>query len=416
MINGRDIIYISSIEWDFLWQAHQEIARRLAAAGNRVLYIENTGVRAPGLRDAKRVAGRLGRWIRALRSGGAREVAKNIFVYSPLVLPALGPRWQRLLNRRVLLRQLKQITRVMGIKDPLLWTYLPTDTAVDIIRDHRTDRSVIVYYNCADFSYLTPKAKLLEKSEQELVRLSDVVFATCSEQAHKLSPNAHVFPPGVDLSAFPDETNETPGDRDGPSRITDLPRPIIGYVGGLHRFVDYNLVAAMARARPSWSWVFLGPHQVSMEKLNGLTNVHLPGQQAHENLAAHLRSFDVCIVPYVNAPEMASVVPTKINEYLAAGKAIVSTDLSTVCEFNAEHRVLLTSPPASPDFLLAIEAQLRVAHDPLERKRRREVASHADWKVRIEQMSQLIEREIASRSVIPTGALLPNLMDPSLRR
>jgi glycosyltransferase involved in cell wall biosynthesis len=404
MITGRDIIYISSIEWDFLWQAHQEIARRLATAGNRVLYIENTGVRAPGLRDARRVAGRLGRWIRALRSGGVREVAKNIFVYSPLVLPPFGPRWQRLLNRRVLLRQLKQITRVMGMKDPLLWTYLPTDTAVDIIRNHRTDRSVIVYYNCADFSYLTPKAKRLEKSEQELVRLSDLVFAMCSEQAHRLGrdPNAHVFPPGVGMSAFPEETSQASDDLAGPLNISALPRPIIGYVGGLHRFVDYDLVAAMARARPSWSWVFLGAHQVSLHKLEGLTNVHLPGQQAHETLAAHLRSFDICIVPYRNAPEMAAVVPTKINEYLAAGKAIVSTDLPTVCEFNAEHRVLLTATPTSQDFLLAIEAQLDQADNPRERKRRREVASQADWKMRIEQMSRLIEKEIALRSVVPT--------------
>ena len=52
MISGRDIICISSIEWDFLWQGHQEITSRLAQAGNRVLYIENTGVRSPGLRDA----------------------------------------------------------------------------------------------------------------------------------------------------------------------------------------------------------------------------------------------------------------------------------------------------------------------------------------------------------------------------
>lgn len=407
MITGRDIIYISSIEWDFLWQAHQDIARRLATAGNRVLYIENTGVRAPGLRDAKRVAGRLGRWIRALRSGGAREVTKNIFVYSPLVLPPFGPRWQRLLNRRVLLRQLKQITRVMGMKDPLLWTYLPTDTAVDIIRNHRTDRSVIVYYNCADFSYLTPKAKLLEKSEQELVRLSDVVFATCSEQAQRLSRDpkgeeggAYVFPPGVDMSAFPEEGSQSPDDLSGPLNISALPRPIIGYVGGLHRFIDYDLVAAMARARPSWSWVFLGPHQVSLGRLEVLKNVYLPGQQAHETLATQLRSFDVCIVPYLNTPEMSTVVPTKINEYLAAGKAIVSTDLPTVCEFNAEHRVLLTSAPTSQDFLRAIEAQLNVANDPLERKRRREVASQADWKMRIEQMSLLIEREVASRSIV----------------
>lgn len=403
MITGRDIIYISSIEWDFLWQAHQEIARRLATAGNRVLYIENTGVRAPGLRDARRVAGRLGRWIRALRSGGAREVAKNIFVYSPVVLPPFGPGWQRLLNRRILLRQLKQITRARGMKDPLLWTYLPTDTAVDIIRNHRTDRSVIVYYNCADFSYLTAKAKRLEKSEQELVRLSDLVFAMCSEQAHRLSgdTNAHVFPPGVDMSAFPEEASQPPDDLAGPLNISALPRPIIGYVGGLHRFVDYDLVASMARARPSWSWVFLGAHQVSLEKLDGLTNVHLPGRQAHETLAAHLRYFDVCIVPYLNAPEMAAVVPTKINEYLAAGKAIVSTALPTVCEFNAAHRVLLTSTPSSQDFLLAIETQLNVAHDPLERKKRRAVASQADWKMRIEQMSRLVERELTSRAVAP---------------
>ena len=78
MITGHDILYISSIEWDFLWQSHQEIVRRLAAAGNRVLYIENTGVRSPGLKDTKRVASRLSRWLKSLRSGGVRHVAENI--------------------------------------------------------------------------------------------------------------------------------------------------------------------------------------------------------------------------------------------------------------------------------------------------------------------------------------------------
>ena len=52
MITGRDIVYISSIEWTFIWQQNQEIAVRLARGGNRVLYIENTGVRSPGLGDA----------------------------------------------------------------------------------------------------------------------------------------------------------------------------------------------------------------------------------------------------------------------------------------------------------------------------------------------------------------------------
>lgn len=395
MITGRDIIYISSIEWDFLWQAHQEIARRLAAAGNRVLYIENTGVRAPGLRDTRRVAARLGRWLRSLKAGGAREVGPNIFVYSPLVMPPFGSTWRRLLNRHVFLRQLRRITRAMRMRDVLLWTYLPTDTAVDIIRTHRTNNSLVVYYNAADFSSLTPNSEKLLESERELVRMSDVVLATCSEQAARFAAdnsNVHVFPPGVDMSAFPEES-ETTGLQD-PLNLSALPRPIIGYLGGLHRFVDYDLVASMAQSRPSWSWVFLGAHQVPLEKLQGLSNVYLLGQQPHEELAGHLRFFDVCIVPYINTSETTTLVPTKINEYLAAGKAIVSTSLPTVCEFNAEHRILSTTTALAQDFLQAIEIEIPTAHDPELRKQRRSVAALADWQTRLDEMSGFIEEKL----------------------
>jgi len=104
MISARDIIFISSIEWDFLWQVHQEIAFRFAAAGNRVLYIENTGIRAPGLQDAGRVANRLKHWLVNFFSHGVREVSPNIFVTSPLVAPPFGSGLSRFLNRQVLLR------------------------------------------------------------------------------------------------------------------------------------------------------------------------------------------------------------------------------------------------------------------------------------------------------------------------
>lgn len=393
MITGRDILYISSIEWAFLWQAHQEIARRLAAAGNRVLYIENTGVRTPGLRDTKRVAARLGRWARSLKSGGARQVAPNIYVYSPLVLPPFGSTWRRLMNRYVFLRQLRGITRAMQMKDVLLWTYLPTDTAVEIIRIHRTKRSQVIYYNAADFSYLTPNSKKLQESERELVGMSDLVFATCSEMAARFRKdhrNVHIFPPGVDMSAFPNESALS-GDLPDRLNLASLPRPIIGYVGGLHRLVDYDLVAGMARARPTWSWVFLGAPQASVEKLQGLPNVHLLGQQPHAELAGHMRFFDVCIVPYLKTSETSTVVPTKINEYLAAGKATVATNLPTVCEFNEQHRFLATTPAAMQEFLQAIESELPTAHDPGLREKRRKVAALADWHNRLEEMSRFIE-------------------------
>lgn len=407
MISGRDIVYISSIEWSFLWQAHQEIARRLAAAGNRVLYIENTGVRSPGLRDAKRVASRLKRWWESLRSQGVREVVPNIFVCSPLVLPPFGPPWRRRLNSHIFLRVVRNVMRRLQMRNPLFWTYLPTDTALDLIAMNRTPRSLVVYYGVADFSYLTPRTEQLKQSERQLLQLSDVVFANCSELAYRFSQwnnNAHVFAPGVDMSAFPEDFPEDsqhgvetqpcfPG-QSGARSVSSLPRPIIGYVGGLHRLVDYALIFALAQARPTWSFVFLGAKQVGLDMLKEVPNVYLLGQQPHGELVSFIRCFDVCVVPYINTEEMRSVVPTKINEYLASGKPVVSTNLPAVCEFNEEHQVLFIASPDPNTFLRSIESALEAPRDTGTIRRRRAVAALADWQMRLERMSRLIEAQI----------------------
>ena len=118
------------------------------------------------------------------------------------------------------------------------------------------------------------------------------------------------------------------------------------------------------------------------------------GQQPHSSLADYLREFDVCIVPYINSAYTATVVPTKINEYLALGKPVVSTDLPPVTEFNLRHNVLRTSTTRPSDFLHAIEETLSTSSDVGNSLRRREVAEQADWKLRLEAMSKLIEAKL----------------------
>ena len=411
MISGRDIIYISSIEWNFLWQGHQEIALRLAAAGNRVLYIENTGVRSPGLRDAGRIALLLKRWCRAWRSRGVREVSPNIYVASPMVLPPFGSRWRREINRRLFLPLVRRAARHLGMRDVLLWTYLPSDTTVDLIRMMREPQSAVVYYCVADFTQLTPHVKHLEQSEEEIIKTSDVVFTNCGELALKFSRwnlNVHVFPFGVNLDAFP--LNGTGTTSVGPQEssrsmlagLRALPRPIIGYVGGLHRHVDFQLLREMALARPRWTWVCVGARQTAVEAVTELPNVWLTGQQPHHQLVDYIRLFDVCIVPYVSSIYTTTVVPTKINEYLAVGKPVVSTDLPTVCEFNEEHRVLLTAPAQAEPFLEAIEEALKQPRDPEIVARRRRVAALGDWQTRLEEMTRLIEAKFQGEGARPT--------------
>ncbi|PYM03874.1 MAG: hypothetical protein DMD82_15995, partial [Candidatus Rokuibacteriota bacterium] len=85
MLRGRDIVCISSIDWDFIWQGHQQIMSTLAAQGNRVLFIENTGVRPPRLQDFHRLRHRVEQWWRSTK--GFRREREDLYVFSPLIVP-----------------------------------------------------------------------------------------------------------------------------------------------------------------------------------------------------------------------------------------------------------------------------------------------------------------------------------------
>lgn len=395
MITGRDIILISSVEWSFLWQHPQEIAVRLAEAGNRVLYIENTGVRAPGLKDARRVARRLQLWCKSLTSRGVREVRPGVYVCSPLVLPPFGPIWRRQVNRRLFLPLVRRAARKLRMRDPILWTHLPTNTAAELIRLLRTPGSVVVYYCIADFAQLTPHVDQLRRSEKGIVQTSDLVFANSeplADHCRQWREQVHVFPPGLNLGAFPTRGKGTAVVDDWlPVTQRREAEAVIGYVGGLHRYVDLDLVTSMARDRPRWCWVFVGPAQTQLRELSRLPNVVLLGQRPHQDLARYINSFDVCIVPYLNNDETATIVPVKINEYLAGGKPVVSTGLPAVLDFNRQHQILTIAEARPEVFLAAIEQALNAPNGDRVIARRREVAELHDWHRRLGEMSRLIE-------------------------
>ncbi|HEX8719434.1 MAG TPA: glycosyltransferase [Pyrinomonadaceae bacterium] len=406
MLSGLDIVLISSIEWGFNWQGHQELASRLARAGNRVLYVENTGVRSPGLRDLRRVARRVSHWTRALPAGGAHEVSPNVHVCSPLILPPFGSRLRRAANGRVLLPLLRRAVGRLRFDPDVIMTFLPTDTAGSLVRMLRGPRSVVVYYCIADFAELTPHPHAILRSERALIRMSDLVFAQGPRLAERCSlggrRKVQIFPFGVNLDVFAGG-DDAPGARpDGDSAaaalMSRLPRPIIGYVGGIHRAFDVEMVATMARARPEWSWVLVGPQQSPAAELRRLPNVYLTGAKAHEDLPGYVRRFDVGIVPYRLNGYTATVVPTKINEYLAMGKPVVSTNLPEVVSFNSSQGALILTCANRPrEFIASIEKALLSADHEAEVARRRTAAAANDWAERSERMSQLIEQELLKK-------------------
>ena len=73
----KNIIIFSAIDWDTQWQWQQELALFLSKKHN-VLFVENTGVRKPQIKDTKKFFLVL-KYLKYLF--GFRKVNKNLLYY-----------------------------------------------------------------------------------------------------------------------------------------------------------------------------------------------------------------------------------------------------------------------------------------------------------------------------------------------
>ena len=393
MARRPDILCISSIDWDFIWQGHQEIMSRLAAEGHRVLFIENTGVRSPRLRDLPRLRQRLRNWRRGTK--GFRQERPNLFVHSPMVLPLPYSRVARWVNRQVMLRSLNRWMRAVGFSRPIVWTFLPTPLTREIIAS--IDPSLTIYYCIDDLASSSHEARRIGESEETLFRKADLIFVTSEklrQRAARYNPRVHLFPFGVNLSAFERVRESAEG---LPEDLAALPRPVAGYVGGLHQWVDQELVAAVAERLPDVSFAFVGPPQVEVSRLSERPNVHLFGQRPHPDVPRYVKGFDVGLVPYRLSEYTANVYPTKLNEYLVMGIPVVTTDLAEIRRFNEEHGDIVQVAATADTYAAAIRTAL-AGSTPAEVSRRIEVAASNSWDRRLAAMSSLIEEAAAQRN------------------
>ena len=398
MISDQNIVCISSIDWDFIWQGHQEVMAALAAQGNRVLFVENTGVRSFRVGDLPRVRSRIRNWWRGTK--GFRAERPNLFVFSPVVLPFPYSRVAQWINRTLLLRTLRRWMRATDFHTTIVWTFLPTPLARDLIRE--LDPRLTVYYCIDDLASSSSSARRITTTENAVFQEADLVFVTSErlrERAARFNDHVHLFPFGVNYEAF--ERVRLNAD-EVPDEIRALPRPVIGYVGGLHQFLDQDLVCAVADAMPEASVALIGPPQVEISALRKRHNVHIFGARTHTELPKYIKGFDVALVPYVLNEYTAHVYPTKLNEYLAMGVPVVSTDLPEVSHFNARHGDIAATPGTPAAFLSAVRQAVR-GSSPEEIARRVQVARNNSWPSRIAEMSALIEQALAARGRAAVG-------------
>lgn len=189
-----------------------------------------------------------------------------------------------------------------------------------------------IYHSLDDISEVKYTALHGIRLEREMAVNYDLVLTSSAVLKSKLSAYAseiYMLPNGADTSLF------------NKAQIMDYPcpeelvpyqdRPIIGYTGSLEYRTDLELLNAIADGNPDKLICIVGP-VYSEEAVNSgffeRLNVLYCGSKQLEQLPAYLKYMSCMIIPFKCNKLTSSIYPLKINEYLAAGKPVVSTGFS----------------------------------------------------------------------------------------
>jgi UDP-galactopyranose mutase len=306
MIHGLpfpDVLCLSHLRWDFVFQRPQHLMTRCARE-HRVFFFEEP-VFEPGIAPDLQILPR-----------------GSVTVAVPR-LPAGLDSAECVAHQRELLDELM---RMMHIRDLLLWYYTPMALA---FTHHLSPLAVV--YDCMDeLSAFRDAPRQLKDLEADLMRRASLVLTgghSLYESKRHQHRNIHPFPSSVDVAHFAQARRITAEPRDQ----AEIPHPRLGFFGVIDERLDTALLQGVADARPDWHIVMLGPVvKIDPASLPQRPNIHYLGPKPYADLPQYVAGWDVALLPFARNDATRFISPTKTPEYLAAGKPVVSTSIRDV--------------------------------------------------------------------------------------
>lgn len=257
-----------------------------------------------------------------------------------------------------------------------------------------------VVYDCIDdLSVHAPTAefrRLYENWETELIARCTAATTTAELLMQQLRSKQPALPielirNGVNVERFQSLAASKRRPDDLPTVADQNVRPIIGFVGALFEWIDWNLIRFAARSLPECRFIFVGPnnHPHEVESLSSLENLVFLGPRAYDEVPAYVAAFDVCWVPFKAGDIARAANPVKMYEYLALGKPVVTTQVADTDSFSD-----LVKVGTTPD---EIVSALRSESQPAARlpdlvAARVRFAEANSWRVRARQFADFLAR------------------------
>jgi UDP-galactopyranose mutase len=365
--NNADIVCFSHLRWNFVFQRPQHLLTH-ASKTHKIYFIEEP-------------------IFESLNNNSYTHVScvNNVTVITPYL-----PKKRKYLCNNLLLDSLIAFQlRCLGAKKYIAWYYTPM--AIEFTRNLEPH---LVIYDCMDelsgFAGVPPG---LKDYEVELLSKADIVFTggrSIYESKKDRNPNVYIFPSSIDANHY--SIIHKPYLE--PSDQKEIGYPKIGYFGVIDERLDIELLDNIARLKPEMNFIMIGPVvKTSPDSLPKRKNIYYLGQKDYKNLPQYIHSWDAAMMPFALNASTKFISPTKVLEYLAAGKQVISTAITDVINpYGKNKTVEIANGPE--EFVNAIGKVLISKNHTSWRKQAKKILSSTSWTNTWEQMNSIITKAL----------------------
>lgn len=288
------------------------------------------------------------------------------------------------LNGRLALRAIRKAMKDLQFQDPIVVNAF--NPALGNVLQGKLGEQGLIYYCYDEISAAQWISKHGTRHERKFLALVDLTIVTSTGLQKNKSPNTSncvLVKNGVSLALFK-----------GDIPRTSKKRPRIGYLGSLDERIDLPLLERLIKAYPNCDFQFVGRVVLPElhERLKRFSNVALLGPQRPERLGALVAGFDVGLIPFKKNRLTVGIYPLKINEYLAMGTPVISTDFADLSDFEGVAWIGKT-----PEEFIRLVQEALLENSIAAIAQRKAFARSNAWSARAKALDQAIDQVLTTK-------------------